>query len=261
MVENEKLQKRKHEVEIGFEKAKNDVIFMNTKWNHLLREFEKLQAEHMRTLNNTQNEQDLLASLDKGFQAGRFEQEDILVTYDPMRDDSFLATRREIDKIRSIDETLYRAVDTMFNQYAASVKTKIECNDVSARYNRLLIKYYKMNERNKDLQRAQEFNDNIYEQANESMSHPSQNNSLCYSGPKGDQKVVGFASNHRKRSDSDPHIDHKNETLKLQKVQTEEGTTPVKYSFSSQKGNRNKSTDKKAGILRTSFNDSKHLQR
>lgn len=210
--EIEKLYRRKSELEQGYEKVKNDLTYANTRWHLLVKDYEKLQEEKNKLLAERKREFELVESLEKEDVSTRPE-EDKLIIYDPNKDYAFLNLRGEVEKIKSYDEQLWKNLGAALSQYVYSIKQRIQGNDMNAKYNRLLVKYYKLLETNKAAQKQPDFSqeiaqDPLAETFNTTTQNPPSNSTL-----RPETRVVGFANSHKRRVEEAYHHPHTSPAL------------------------------------------------
>lgn len=143
------------EAEHQYERIKSELAFANTKWHMLLKDFEKLQEEHRRTIAENQQETELLRALQTD--PSPVKDENMIdysnqAAYDPVRDRLIQSLKDEIQTIREIDKNLHESTVSALEEYVASMKDRIQSRDINTKYNKLLVKYYKSCEQIKALQ-------------------------------------------------------------------------------------------------------------
>jgi len=159
--ENDKLYKKKMELEQASSKAKMELQYANTKWQLLVKEYERFQEDHKKILNDYKSENDLIDNLQKKLtdRDEFYRPSSMLAVYDSHKDDKLLSLKKEIEKIEKMDETLFHSIFQALDEYVVHIKHMIDSNPMNSKYNRLLVKYYKGLERIKELEKLVENKD------------------------------------------------------------------------------------------------------
>ena len=150
-----KLLEENEELKKSQEKLKEEVDYVHKKWEILIKEYNRLENAHKKLQAESQEEQafqEALKSLHSGGGGmNSSESEREIMISNPM----IMILKSEINKVKVYDEELWTNIQKCLNMCLQSLGGESdEPSESQAKYNKLMVKYYKLYEKVKNLEKG-----------------------------------------------------------------------------------------------------------
>jgi len=191
----QRVQEENEELKKNQEKLREEVDYAHKKWEILIKEYNRLENAHKKLQAESQEEQafqEALKSLHTGSHIGSESERDILESINKISNPMIMILKSEINKVQPLDDELYHNLNKCLNMCLQSLEGEFdeEPSEFQAKHNKLMVKYYKLYEKVKMLEKSNSSVRDTYKASPHELPPDSKSHFLSSSGSAGTRHSI-----------------------------------------------------------------------